>query len=177
VFEKMKNRAMLIGSIGAGKSTLTNALLGKTVEAFKTQTLTYYDWIVDTPGEYTENPMFYKSIMATALEVTHVFYLQDATNGKMIFPPGFSMGISKLPIGVITKSDHPSADISRSIEMVKSIISTGPIVITSSVDGIGIEHLKELVKLDDMNALKSYVMAAKDDKLLFNDYLYTSRNV
>ena len=43
-----KNRAMLIGSIGAGKSTLTNALLGKPVEAVKTQALIYYDWIVDT---------------------------------------------------------------------------------------------------------------------------------
>lgn len=46
----MKNRAMLIGAIGAGKSTLTNALLGKKVEAVKTQTLIYHDWIVDTPG-------------------------------------------------------------------------------------------------------------------------------
>ena len=80
--------------------------LVKSFQAVKTQTLVYYDWIVDTPGEYTENPFFYKNIMATALEVTHVFYLQDATNGKMIFPPGFSMGFSKLPIGVITKSDH-----------------------------------------------------------------------
>lgn len=44
------NRAMLIGSIGAGKSTLTNALLGRKAEAVKTQALNYYDWIVDTPG-------------------------------------------------------------------------------------------------------------------------------
>lgn len=79
---------MLIGAIGVGKSTLTNALLGKAVPAVKTQTLIYYDWIVDTPGEYTENPFFYKNIMATALEVTHVLYLLDATSGKMIFPLG-----------------------------------------------------------------------------------------
>jgi ethanolamine utilization protein EutP len=173
----MKNRAMLIGAIGAGKSTLTNALLGKKVDAFKTQTLIYYDWIVDTPGEYTENPMFYKNIMATALEVTHVFYLQDATNGKMIFPPGFSMGITKLPIGVITKSDHSKADISRSIEMIRSVISHGPIVITSSVEGIGIAHLKELVQMNSMEKMKTYVTAADDDNLLFTDSLYTGRNV
>lgn len=170
----MKNRAMLIGAIGAGKSTLTNALLGKKVDAVKTQTLIYYDWIVDTPGEYTENPLFYKNIMATALEVTHVLYLQDATNGKLIFPPGFSMGISKLPIGVITKSDHPEADLERSIRMIQSVISYGPIVITSSVEGTGISHLKELVKMKTMEEMKNYVVEAADERLLFTDSLYTS---
>lgn len=173
----MKNRAMLIGAIGAGKSTLTNALLGKKVDAFKTQTLIYYDWIVDTPGEYTENPMFYKNIMATALEVTHVFYLQDATNGKLIFPPGFSTGITKLPIGVITKSDHPDADLARSIEMIRSVIAYGPLVITSSVQEVGIKHLQELMQFNDLESMKNYVVAADDANLLFTDTLYRSHDV
>lgn len=173
----MKNRAMLIGSIGAGKSTLTNTLLGRAVPAVKTQTLIYYDWIVDTPGEYAENPFFYKNIMATALEVTHVLYLQDATNGRMILPPGFSTGFSKLPIGVITKSDHPEANIARSLEMMRSVISYGPIVITSSVNGIGIEQLKELVRMDDLESMKNYVEVAENDYLLFVDSLYNSRNI
>lgn len=117
-----KNRAMFIGAIGAGKSTLINALLGRQVEALKTQSLTYYDWIVDTPGEYTENPMYYKSIMATALEVTHVIYLQDATNAKSIFPPGFATGIPKLPIGVVTKADAQDADVDRAIHQLAQVI-------------------------------------------------------
>ncbi|MCM3691946.1 EutP/PduV family microcompartment system protein [Neobacillus niacini] len=165
----MKNRAMLIGAIGAGKSTLTNALLGVEVKAYKTQTLIYYDWIVDTPGEYTENPMFYKNIMATALEVTHVFYLQDATSDKVTFPPGFTMGIPKIPIGVITKSDHTKAKIAESIERIRSVISYGPIVITSSVENIGIEHLKNLVQFNDMDSIKKYVHDSEDEKLLFSD--------
>lgn len=173
----MKNRAMLIGAIGAGKSTLTNALLGRKVQAFKTQTLIYYDWIVDTPGEYTENPMFYKSIMATALEVSHVLYLQDATSGKMVFPHGFSMGISKLPIGVITKSDHPNANIERSIKMIQSVIINGPIVITSSTQGLGIEHLKKLVTCNNMDSMRRYAEDSIDENLLFSDSLYNSRNV
>ena len=70
---------------------------------------------------------------------------------------------------MITKSDHPNADIVRSIGMVKSVIASGPIVITSSVEGIGIEYLRELVKLNDMEAMKDFVTAAEDDKLLFTD--------
>ncbi|GKV56107.1 hypothetical protein NCCP2222_20540 [Sporosarcina sp. NCCP-2222] len=170
----MQNKAMLIGAIGAGKSTLTNALLGKQVPAVKTQTLIYYDWIVDTPGEYTENPLFYKNIMATALEVSHVFYLQDATNGKTIFPPGFSMGVPKIGVGVITKCDHPEADVERAFRMMKDIISEGPVIITSSVTGDGIAHLKELVKCTDMRSMKEYVQKTEDDHVRFIGTLYTA---
>ncbi|WP_194841466.1 EutP/PduV family microcompartment system protein [Sporosarcina obsidiansis] len=163
----MRNKAMLIGAVRAGKSTLTNALLGRKVEAVKTQTLNYYDWIVDTPGEYSENPMFYKNIMATALEVSHVLYLQDATSEKLIFPPGFSMGIPKLPIGVVTKCDRSEADIDRALSMLKTVMNQGPVVITSSVTGVGIDHLKELTKMNDLVSMRQYVQEMADERLLF----------
>jgi ethanolamine utilization protein EutP len=154
----MKNRAMLIGSIGAGKSTLTNALLGREVKAVKTQSLLYYDWIVDTPGEYSENPFFYKNIMATALEVTHVLYLQDSTKKKMIFPHGFSTGINKLPIGVVTKSDSDKADIELAVSLLKKVmVNRGPIVITSSLKNEGIEEIKMLVGMNTIQEMKEYI--------------------
>lgn len=87
------------------------------------------------------------------------------------------MGFSKLPIGVITKSDHPDANLARSIEMIRSVISYGPIVITSSINGAGIEPLKELVKMNDMESMKSYVKNSQDECLLFTDQLYSSRNL
>ncbi|MEH7439646.1 EutP/PduV family microcompartment system protein [Neobacillus drentensis] len=153
----MKNRAMLIGSIGAGKSTLTNALLGREVKAVKTQSLLYFDWIVDTPGEYSENPFFYKNIMATALEVTHVLYLQDSTKKKMIFPHGFSTGINKLPIGVVTKSDSDKADIELAVSLLKKVmVNRGPIVITSSLKNEGIEEIKMLVGMNTIQEMKEY---------------------
>jgi len=145
-----QNRAMLIGAIGSGKSTLTNKLLGREVEAVKTQALIFRDWIVDTPGEYTENPLFYKNIMATALEVTHVLYLQDATKKKSIFPPGFSTGINKLPIGVVTKSDSGLADIEGGINRLKKVIPRGVLVIASSVTGQGIQEIRKLVKCSSL---------------------------
>jgi ethanolamine utilization protein EutP len=152
-----KNRVMLIGSVGAGKSTLTNALLEKKVEAVKTQSLIYYDWIVDTPGEYTENPLFYKNIMATSLEVSHVLYLQDATKNKMIFPPGFSTGINKIPIGVVTKSDSEKADVDHAVTLLKKVLlNKGPIVITSSIRNVGLEEIRKLVSMNSVGEMKLF---------------------
>lgn len=148
---------MLVGSIGAGKSTLTNALLERKVEAVKTQSLIYYDWIVDTPGEYTENPLFYKNIMATALEVTHVLYLQDATKKKIIFPPGFCTGINKLPIGVVTKSDSEKADVGMAISQLKKVIvNKGPLVITSALKKEGLDEIRNLVKMNSLKEMKIF---------------------
>ncbi|MED4017748.1 EutP/PduV family microcompartment system protein [Sutcliffiella cohnii] len=162
-----KNRAMLIGSIGAGKSTLTNALLGKEARAVKTQALIYYDWIVDTPGEYTENPLFYKNIMATSLEVSHVLFLQDATKQKNIFPPGFSQGINKLPIGVVTKSDASGADVSRAIKQLKTVVTRGPLIISSSIRGEGIQEIRDIVKCNSLNEMKTYIEQHPSDYMIF----------
>jgi ethanolamine utilization protein EutP len=162
-----KNRAMLIGSIGAGKSTLTNALLELKGKAVKTQALNYYDWIVDTPGEYTENPFFYKNIMATALEVTHILYLQDSTKQKTIFPPGFSKGFNKLPIGVVTKSDSDRADIEAAISQLRRAIPRGPIVISSSVSGKGIEEIRNLVKCNTTEEMEEYAKSISAEVVVF----------
>ena len=162
-----KNRAMLIGSIGAGKSTLTNALLERKVDAIKTQTLIYYDWIVDTPGEYTENPLFYKNIMATALEVTHILFLQDSTKPKTIFPPGFSTGFNKLPIGVVTKCDTEGADVPRAIEQLKRVMTKGPIVISSSMTGQGLKELRDLVNCNSLAEMKGAMESVSDDVVIF----------
>ncbi|MCM2534945.1 50S ribosome-binding GTPase [Neobacillus pocheonensis] len=168
----MTNRAMLIGSVGAGKSTLTNALLGRKVEAVKTQSLQYYDWIVDTPGEYVENPLFYKSIMATALEVTHVLFIQDATNQKITFPPGFSSGIPKLAIGVVTKADAEHADVDQAISKLMKSMVQGPIVVTSSFKQQGMQEILDLVSCNSYNEMKEYDEKVKKMCLFYKESLF-----
>lgn len=163
----MKNKVMLIGAIDAGKTTLINRLLGKEIKALKTQSLLYYDWIVDTPGEYTENPMFYQSIMATALEVTHVCYIQDASRKKSIFPPGFSRAITKLPIALVTKCDHEDADLEKATRTLKTVVYKGPLLYTSSFTGAGLKHMKKLVACKTMEEMRLYVESENDEYLLF----------
>lgn len=169
-----KHRAMLIGAIGAGKSSLTNALLGRNTAAFKTQSLQYEDWIVDTPGEYTENPYFYKSIMATALEVTHILFIQDATNPKLIFPPGFATGFAKLPIGVVTKADDKYAAVAQALTYLKQAIPTGPIVIASAFTGQGIKEIQELVCCSTLEEMKGVCAHAEINNLFYHENLYKS---
>nr|WP_040340327.1 EutP/PduV family microcompartment system protein [Fictibacillus macauensis] len=147
---------MIIGAIGAGKTTLTNALLGMTHVAVKTQAMNYKDWIIDTPGEYSENPMFYKTIMATSLEASHVIFLQDATRTTCIFPPGFSKGIPKRTLGVITKIDHDQADVKRSITLLRRAMSAGPIVLTSAPNAIGIHHIYPILACETDEEIQRY---------------------
>lgn len=161
------NKVMMIGAIRAGKSTLTKALLNKELNAVKTQALNYEDWIVDTPGEYLENPLFYKNIIATSNEVSHVIFLQDATRQHSNFPPLFATGMSKLAIGVITKSDLQEANTEKAVHLLKQVIGQAPIVITSAVHGIGIEHVRQLVQCNSVDEMRHYVEKAKDPLLFF----------
>ncbi|TBL76471.1 EutP/PduV family microcompartment system protein [Paenibacillus thalictri] len=163
------HRVMIIGSIGAGKSTMTNVLLGRKADAVKTQTLVYTDWIVDTPGEYTENPFFYKSLMATMLEVTHIVFIQDATNPKTIFPPGFATGFTKLPIGVVTKADADHANIERALNQLRQAIPKGALVISSSLTGQGIKEIQELVQCATFEAMKAYCTQSEENHVSYHE--------
>ncbi|MER1957080.1 MAG: EutP/PduV family microcompartment system protein [Solibacillus sp.] len=163
----MMNKVMIIGAIGAGKSTLTKALLNKELNAVKTQALNYEEWIVDTPGEYLENPLFYKNIMATSLEVSHLIFLQDATRQLSNFPPFFGTGMAKLPIGVVTKCDVENANIEQAIYWLKQVIGKAPIVITSAVEQIGTEHIRQLVGCNSVQEMRDYVEHANDPQCFF----------
>lgn len=166
-----RNRAMIIGGIDSGKTTLTDALLkrDRKPKKVKTQALIFDDWIVDTPGEYTENPMYYGNLMATSMEATHVIYLQDATNPKSIFAPGFSSGISKLPIGVISKADHKDADVNRAMELLKKAMVKGPIVITSAYTGQGLQEIVDLMERNTMEEMKEYAERSSSEHITFHD--------
>lgn len=161
---------MILGGIDAGKTTLADALLKREQKEkkVKTQSLIYDDWIVDTPGEYIENPLHYRNIMATSMEVTHVLLVQDATNEKTIFAPGFSSGLNKPSIGVVSKADHSKANIERSIDILKKAMVRGPILVTSAYTREGLELIYDLVQLNTMKAMEDYVRQSDSENLIFH---------
>jgi ethanolamine utilization protein EutP len=141
-----RGKVLIIGPVGSGKSTLTKRLLGEEHPSVKkTQALEYANWIIDSPGEYSQNPMYYRTLMATALEAKVLLIVQDATRKDSTLPPNFASGFPLKPIGVITKIDHPNADIETATRLLRTVLPVGDIYFTSSVTLAGIAELKERI--------------------------------
>lgn len=136
-------KVMIIGAVGSGKSTLVKALFGEQQPAPKTQSLIYRDWVIDTPGEYSENPLYYRSLMATSHEAAAVLLVHDATRDRNYFPPGFAQGFPIPAIGAVTKIDDPKANADRARALLRQSLPEGDIYFTSSTTINGIEELKQ----------------------------------
>jgi len=139
-------KVMLVGPVGAGKSTLLEALKGTRNAPVKTQAVVYDVNGVDTPGEYLENPRMYRYIIALAQEVECVLLLQDGSAGVRHYPPGFASSIAARVAGVVSKADKSDCDVERATSILREAGVMGPIFITSSENGAGLEALKAYLK-------------------------------
>lgn len=138
---------VLIGPIGAGKSTLLRALEGQDGAARKTQAISYTRLATDTPGEYLENPMYFRVLLPSAMEARWVLLVQDAAAARNHYPPGFGRGFPGRTVGVITKIDHPGADRERARRFLESLALTGPILEVSALTGEGLTELRAMLGL------------------------------
>jgi len=146
---KKITRVMLVGAVGSGKTTLARVLNKEETETVtKTQSLEYSACSIDTPGEFVENPFYYRALFATSLEADAVVFIQDATRNRSIFPPGFAAAFSKRTIGVVTKIDHPQADVKRAKSFLKSLGLNGSIAVVSAFTGEGIEEIRKILNWD-----------------------------
>ena len=75
-------RYVLLGTVGAGKSTLYAALHGIACdEAKKTQAMQYdLDGGVDTPGEFFCHPMYYPALLSTTVDTDVLIYVHPAND-------------------------------------------------------------------------------------------------
>ncbi|CQR25644.1 propanediol utilization protein [Streptococcus varani] len=142
-------KIMFVGSVGVGKTTLTQRLKGIDVSYFKTQAVEFYDSIIDTPGEFLQHRRFYNALTVTAAEADVIGLLVEATNRMQTFPQGFSTLFNKPVIGVITKVDL--IDDRESLENArKQLILAGASQIfeVSLTEQTGVEEIKTFLSID-----------------------------
>ena len=142
-------KTMLIGRTGCGKTTLTQKLMDEEVKYKKTQAVSYKNKIIDTPGEYVENKMYYKSLLVLSADAKVIVLVQSAIDGATLFPPKFStMFPKKDVIGVITKTDLENANIERSK---KFWIEAGvtEVFTIGLEDSEGLEEIKKRLVVDE----------------------------
>lgn len=96
---------MLIGRSGSGKTSLIQNLIYGENDAKKTQSIERMGNLIDTPGEYIENPRLYRAILLTSYDVDTVILVMDCEEHSSIFPPEFASAFNRQVIGVITKTD------------------------------------------------------------------------
>lgn len=104
-------KMILMGTIGSGKTTFIQAMKSMDIKYKKTQSLEYYDDIIDTPGKYLENRRFYNALIIASHDCDIIALLQDASDKRCVFPPNFTSIFTKPIIGIITKIDKEDKDV------------------------------------------------------------------
>ena len=134
---------VLIGPVGAGKSTLFKALFGLKEDVRKTQSVEFEDGGIDTPGEYFSHPRLYHALISTSSDVTTLVYVHPCNELEHRLPPGLlTVYEGKRLVGAITKTDLPDAKPDHIEDMLRGNGFSGPIFRISSRDRQSIEPLR-----------------------------------
>jgi len=104
-------KIVFIGRSGSGKTSITQAIKGMPIKYHKTQYVYYGDLIIDTPGEYAETRELGAALALYAYESDVVGLLVSATEPYSLFGPNITCMANREVIGIITKIDHPDANI------------------------------------------------------------------
>ena len=135
-------KLILVGRVAAGKTTLTQALLGEELHYFKTQYVQYGDMIIDTPGEYTELRNLSGALALYAYEADVVGLVLSADEPYSIFSPNITCLVNRDVVGIITGVDKERANPDR-VERWLRLSGCKKIFRVSSYTGEGISDIIE----------------------------------
>ena len=135
-------KLILVGRSEAGKTTLKQALRGRKIEYEKTQYVEFGDVIIDTPGEYAENPELGRALALYSYEADVVGILISATEQYSLFPPCVAPVANREVIGIVTKADPPDARVDLA-KMWLSLAGCEKIFVTSSYNHDGVDEIIE----------------------------------
>ena len=140
-------KIIFIGRSEAGKTTLTQALKGEHITYQKTQYVNNYDVIIDTPGEYAETKTLGGALAVYSYEADVVGLLLSATEPYSLYPPNITTVCNREVIGIITKIDHPQANVHQAEEWLR-LAGCEKIFHVSAYTGDGIPELLEFLSED-----------------------------
>jgi len=135
-------KIMFVGRSEAGKTTLKQALKGEKISYHKTQYVNHYDVIIDTPGEYAETKNLAGALATYSCEADVIGLLMDATEPFSLYPPNITKASVREIVGVVTKIDHPLANVEQAIEWLH-LAGCELVFPISSYTGEGIPELLE----------------------------------
>ncbi|WDV45104.1 EutP/PduV family microcompartment system protein [Clostridiaceae bacterium M8S5] len=138
-------KIILIGRSGSGKSTLTQVMNKEKIEYKKTQAMEFNNSILDTPGEYLENPRLYTALITASYDCDVIGFIIDSTDERSLYPPSFASVFNKPTIGIITKTDLKS----ENMEFHKNslyLAGVDQIFEVSSYNNKGIDDIKSYLK-------------------------------
>lgn len=98
-------KAMFVGAVACGKTTLIQRLHHETISYDKTQAVEFRGGIIDTPGEFVEHRYLYPSLMTLSTGAQLIVAIQSAADQRAVFPPAFTTMFPVKTIGVISKID------------------------------------------------------------------------
>jgi ethanolamine utilization protein EutP (predicted NTPase) len=142
-------KALFIGPIDAGKTSLKQRLTEDRIWEDKTGCVIYGEWI-DTPGELFENQGFFRRLLQLANQADLVLWVVDATKPMLGNHLEYRRLIETTIIGIATKIDSEEADMLKVSNRMQElgIWRWFPI---SNITGEGIATLQEeLVELEEM---------------------------
>lgn len=140
-------KIMFVGRSEAGKTTLKQAMKGETITYHKTQYINHYDVIIDTPGEYAETKNLAGALATYSCESDVIGLLMDATEPFSLYPPNVTSVSNREIVGVVTKIDHPLANVEQATEWLR-LAGCHKIFPVCSLDGQGLSQILDYLAIE-----------------------------
>ncbi|MGG5343814.1 EutP/PduV family microcompartment system protein [Enterococcus sp. AZ192] len=141
-------KAIFIGSVGCGKTTLSQKLKGEKLAYNKTQAIEFHDQIIDTPGEFIQHRNYYSALLTTAVEAELIVLMASAVEKRQTFSPLFASAFAKPCIGIITKIDLATEEDLKQTKRQLELAGAKMIFMISAVEDQGIDELLAYLESD-----------------------------
>ena len=135
---------LLIGRSGSGKTTLASKLTGLASDNHKTPFAVRMDWVIDTPGGFTENRAMAGALSLYAYEADMVGLIIAADEAYSLYNPGITGMVNREVIGIVTKTDSPQGNADRAERWLR-LAGCKKVFQISALTGEGIQELKAYI--------------------------------